>query len=142
MQSSKDTSVTKTAGGVLRRSPTPLKEPVPEEGKTEAPRIKNPGAFFVGQFVTIFSPPGHFVTEVYSQHQSKDRDSYGEFSGKLIDAYFAESGEILAGLLEYTAKGARRYFSIDLIPLNGCSISVTLEREPDDSTQSNTTIAI
>lgn len=143
MQNSKEVTVSKTTTGVLRRSPSQGKDPNPVDGKLEAPRINQLSliSLFQNKEITIYSPKDSFLTQVYNQNPSKEKDPFGIFTATLLDVHFGESGEPLFALVSYKVRGARKWRQIDLLPLHGCSLSLSVETEQDDETDSDPTPA-
>jgi hypothetical protein len=63
------------------------------------------------------------VGKVYNDYT--DKEEFAHFGPvTLLDASFDEHGQPLWGLVEYKMKNARKYLNTDLIPLEGCSISL------------------
>jgi hypothetical protein len=86
---------------------------------------------FIGKEVTIYSPPHTLVTQVYSQTASRD-DRYGELACTVLDIRFGENGELLTALVQWRPKGSRRYYHIDHLNLEGCAVSLTVERDQEE----------
>lgn len=121
---------------VISRGSTPpqtvKKDPTAGESRNkEAPTLANVRGLFVGQEIIIFAPPGHFITRVYDRADGKEE--FGQFQCKLLDASFAENGAPQWALVEYKEKGSRKFYSTDVIPMEGCSISLIRERDEDSA---------
>jgi hypothetical protein len=122
---------------VSKASPPPPKEmkaaaAAPKTAKPqEAPRITNPGAFFIGRDVHIYARKDHLIGLTYNDFSEKE--GFAHFGPvKLLDASFGEQGQPQWALIEYKEKNARKYFNTDLVPLEGCALSLVQEVEGFD----------
>lgn len=124
------TSATVVNRGSQMSKSSPEKAQVQKEKET-SPTFSTLKTWLVGREVTISAPPEHPFTKVYCP-EAKQNES-GHFTGKLLDLSVDQgSGLPIVALLEYRQRNARRYYQTDLIPVHGCSISVSLEIERED----------
>lgn len=135
MQASLESKQPKPAVNQVAKVPPesapPPKITTPSKAKPEkdAPSLHRPGAFFIKREITIYAPSNHIISRVYSKDAEKSKDSYGQFSGTLLDASFDEYGRIIAGIVRYREAGSRKLEETDLMDLQGCFISASLVRD-------------
>jgi len=116
----------KPGATIVQKAPV---APAKASKEKEAPRINNLGALFIGKEVHIYSPKANLIGVVYNDFSEKE--PFCHFGPvKLLDASFGENGEPQWALVEYRERNARKFFNTDLIPLQGCSVSLT-EIDPD-----------
>jgi hypothetical protein len=135
----KATSVKGAGATIVSKAGPPLTKKVePTAGTTnrppaEAPTISNPGAFYIGKEVLIYSPPGSFLSQAYNNSPNTKENTFGEFRAILLSASFNPlTGSPEWGIIRYRLAGARRSDHVDLIPLQGCSLSVLVDRQIED----------
>ncbi len=100
-----------------------LAEPKPKE---PSPTFANLKSWLVGRDVVIYSAPKSDFTRTYCT--PKTENDPGLFYCTLLDLTLDPvTNEPIVALAEYFEKNARKFYSVDILPLKGCSISVPME---------------
>jgi len=114
---------------VAGKEPPP--QPARQTPKDDKPSVKNPGAFFIGKEVTIYASHDHIVTKAYCDDTKPGETGvFGPVT--LLDASFGDDGAPKWGFIRYREKNSRKYFYMDLLNLEGCSMSVSIARAEED----------